>query len=291
MNRCVKCEAARAGTCHWITSFPAPEAPDITCPEPLSDTHEDTALRLHEKAGAPCKDQLTLDDFMDQIDAFIQGSILPATTDELVSTLISFEQFLTRLRRLPRALRPVFSDATLAAIEHALATIDLAFLRKMLDIQPLIQSIHPAYDRTRIFDNCGIPASVSARLLRKAQPYKEADAATGTPQEDTVARASLPEELTSPKAMAIWQKARAAGIVDDQYRFLGRRKTELAVFAACFSTELFKEVRYGPFEKWTPYRYYAKAYGDAQNRKGDTTSPMMSAILDLFGLKTLGPCR
>lgn len=45
MNRCVKCEAGRAGTCPWITRFPAPEAEPVSTPLQAEETHEDRALK------------------------------------------------------------------------------------------------------------------------------------------------------------------------------------------------------------------------------------------------------
>ena len=51
MNRCVNCEAGRAGTCSWITRFGASDAPTVSTPLSADETHEDRALRLHDTAA------------------------------------------------------------------------------------------------------------------------------------------------------------------------------------------------------------------------------------------------
>ena len=200
MNRCVKCEAGRAGTCPWTSRFPAPEADSVSSPEPSKETHEDRALTLHEKAGAPCKDQITLDDFIDQVDEFIHGAILPASTDELLETLTYFEHSLSRLRRLTRNFKPVFNDSILAAVEHVLAHIDFAFLKKKLDIEVLIHGIHPDYNRDLMLDRRGFPQTLVKQYRKRARPYKDPDAPAETQAADPIAisAAELPPELTEP---------------------------------------------------------------------------------------------
>ena len=79
--------------------------------------------------------------------------------------------------------------------------------------------------------------------------------------------------------MSIWRRAQAADIVGDHYQFQGKNKTELAIFAASFSTELFGEIRWTPFLQWNPYKYYSKAYGESANRKRESDSATLQAIL------------
>ncbi len=286
MNRCVKCESGRAGTCPWISRFQAPEAEAVPGDKAKAQNHEDRALLLHENAGSPCANQITLDDFIDQIDSFTREAILPATEEELLDTLSSFEEFLSRLRRLTKTFRPVFTDITLAAIEHALAHIDFSFLKKGLEIQTLIHNIHPAYNRADMFIRCGFPSYLVQKYQAKARSYKEADAPIVPKEEDPVAvtASNLPPELSTPPAMLLWHKAQQAGLVDEQYRFTGKHKNELAVFAASFSIELFKEIRWAPFNQWEPYKHYVKtysAYSAAPPKKETDTMKRIKALFNL----------
>lgn len=284
MNRCVKCEGGRAGTCPWTSRFPAPEADCVSSPEPSKETHEDRALTLHEKAGAPCKDQITLDDFIDQVDEFIHGAILPASTDELLETLTYFEHFLSRLRRLTRNFKPVFNDSILAAVEHVLAHIDFAFLKKKLDIEVLIHGIHPDYNRDLMLDRCGFPQTLVKQYRKRARPYKDPDAPAETQAADPIAisAAELPPELSSPQAMVIWHKAQELGLVDNHYHFLGKQKNELANFAGSFSMKLFKEIRWAPFEAWHPYDNYIKTYSAYSQLPPKKETETMKKIKTLF---------
>ena len=282
MNRCVNCETGRAGTCPWITSFPAPEANPDSTPLKADETHEDRALRLHDEAGAPCINQITIDEFLDQIDTFLSGATIPLNQDELHNTITRLELTLSRLRRLSKPLRPVFTDITTAAVEHAYACLDYAYLKRGINIEPFIRDLHPTYNSTQMLERCNIPQRLVSRYKSKAQPYQEQDTQEDTPKEDPIAQTGLPAELATPKAMAIWEKARQAGIVNDHYQFLGKKKTELAIFAASFSTELFGEIRWTPFQQWHPYKYYSKAYGESANRKRESDSATLLAILKLF---------
>lgn len=157
MNRCVKCEAGRAGTCPWITSFPAPEADPVSTPLQADETHEDRALRLHEQAGAPCIDQITIDEFLDQIDTFLSGAEIPQNQDELHNTFTRLELCLSRLRRLAKPLRPVFTDVTTAAVEHAYACLDYAYLKRGIDIEPFIRELLPTYSSKQMLEHCNRP--------------------------------------------------------------------------------------------------------------------------------------
>lgn len=282
MNRCVKCEAGRAGTCPWIASFPAPEADPVSSPLKADETHEDRALRLHDEAGAPCIDQITIDEFLDGIDTFLSGAAIPQNQDELHSTITRLELSLSRLRRLPKHLRPVFTDITTAAVEHAYACLDYAYLKRGIDIEPFIRELHPTYNSQQMLERCNIPQRLVSRYKSKAQPYQEADIPAAPAQEDPIAQTGLPADLATPKAMSIWRRAQAAGIVGEHFQFQGKNKTELAIFAASFSTELFGEIRWTPFQQWNPYKYYSKAYGESANRKHESDSASLQAILKLF---------
>ena len=94
--------------------------------------------------------------------------------------------------------------------------------------------------------------------------------------------ANLPPELSSTKAMAIWNKARQEGIIDDEYHFTSKRRNELAVFAGSFSMLLFKEIRWKPFEQWQPYDNYAKTYSDFSNNPPRKMAKNMKHIVDFF---------
>ena len=222
MNRCVKCEAGRAGTCPWITSFPAPEAELVSTPLQADETHEDRALRLHDDAGAPCIDQITIDEFLDGIDTFVSGADIPQNQDELHNTITRLELSLSRLRRLPKHLRPVFTDITTAAVEHAYACLDYAYLKRGIDIDPFIRELHPTYNSQLMLERCNIPQRLVSRCKSKAQPYREADTPAEPMKEDPIAQTGLPAELASPQAMAIWRRAQAAGIIDDHFEFQGK---------------------------------------------------------------------
>ena len=60
--------------------------------------------------GSPCESQITFDDFIDQVDSFAHDAEMPANTDELLLTLTQFEQFLSRLKRMPKSAQAGFVD-------------------------------------------------------------------------------------------------------------------------------------------------------------------------------------
>ena len=123
----------------------------------------------------------------------------------------------------------------------------------------------------QMLEHCNIPQRLVSRYKSKAQPYREADTPAEPPKEDPIAQTGLPAELASPQAMAIWRRAQAAGIVGDHFEFQGKNKTEL-----------FGEIRWTPFQQWNPYKYYSKAYGESANRKRESDSVTLQAILKLF---------
>jgi len=92
---------------------------------------------------APCIDQITIDEFLDGVDTFLSGTDIPQNQDELHNTITRLELSLSRLRRLPKHLRPVFTDITTAAVEHAYACLDYAYLKRGIDIEPFIRELHP----------------------------------------------------------------------------------------------------------------------------------------------------
>ena len=284
MNRCVNCEAGRAGTCSWITRFGASDAPTVSTPLSADETHEDRALRLHDTAGAPCIDQITIDEFLDGIDTFLSGAAIPDTQDQLHSTITRLELSLSRLRRLPKHLRPVFTDITTAAVEHAYACLDYAYLKRGIDIEPFIRELHPTYNSTLMLERCNIPQRLVSRYKSKAQPYREPDAPTEPQHQDPIAisAAELPPELSTPQAMVIWRKAQELGLVDNHYHFLGKQKNELANFAGSFSMKLFKEIRWTPFEAWHPYDNYIKTYSAYSQLPPKKETETMKKIKTLF---------
>ena len=280
VNRCVKCDSGRKGTCPWIAAFDTPAVQ----PVPDDKTREDRAIAAHETAGSPCADQITFDDFIDQIDAYATRAEMPQTTDELIETLTLFEQFLSRLSRMPKAAQAAFADSTKAAIEHALAALDWHYLRRGLDILTLIRNIHPAYNREQMFQRTGQPNYLVKRYQKKAQPLQDEDAPAETPkQPDQVitVTSNLPPELAGPEAMTFWRRAQQAGFVDDHFHFIGS-KTELTIFAATFSTTLFRENRWNLFERWEPYRNYSKTYCEYNSRKNPGNKGRIKAILRIF---------
>ena len=279
MNKCVNCDSGRNGSCPWASRFTAPEVKAV----PGGETHEARAIALDDITGGPCPQQITFDQLIDQIDTCASLADLPKNEEELHTFLTRLELCLKRLSRLPKSLRPVFAESIPAAIEHALAALDYRYLKKGLNISGLIQQVHEGYDRESIFDCCGIPKVFVNHYKSTATPYQIFSTPT-TSTEDPVATtiANLPPELSSTKAMAIWNKARAAGIIDDEYHFTSKRRNELAVFAGSFSMLLFKEIRWKPFEQWQPYDNYAKTYSDFSNNPPHKMAKNMRHILDFF---------
>lgn len=282
LDRCVKCDTGRKGSCPWLRSF---QTLDFTASTGAS-TPEDRAIAAQEITGSPCSDQMTFDEFIDQIDSYAASAQMPRDEAELISILTRLETSLTRLKRLPKNYRPAFADSVTAAIEHILAALDFAGLTHGLTIEHLIHGIHPGYDRAQMFARCGYPGLFVKTFSDLATTYN-LKGFQATPQaEDPVATsaADLPDELSTPEAMTIWNKAREAGLVDNHYHFTSKSKTELAVFAGSFSTELFGEIRWKPFREWQPYDYYPKAYSEYSNRKTRSDSPAMQSIRRIFSL-------
>ena len=280
VNRCAKCDTGRKQNCPWIAAFVVPAAPAVQ----ENATHEERALAAHEAAGSPCENQLTFDDFIDQVDSFAHGAEMPANIDELLLTLTQFEQFLSRLERMPKAARAAFTDSVTTAIEHAITALDFYYLAKGLNILTLIQNIHPDYNRDQMFRRTGQPEYIVKRFLRKAKPLQLDSDTPAEPQEpDQVitVTSSLPPELASPDAMVFWHRAQEAGFVDEHFHFTGN-KTELTIFAATFSTTLFKENRWSVFERWEPYRNYSKTYCEYNSRKNPGNKGRIKAILRIF---------
>lgn len=280
VNRCAKCDTGRKKNCPWIAAFATPAATAIQ----ETATHEEKAIAAHEAAGSPCENQLTLDDFIDQVDAFAQEAEMPQTTADIIDTLTHFEHFLSRLERMPKAQKQAFTDSTFAAIEHAITALDYYYLRKGLTILTLIQNIHPDYNRDQMFRLTGQPDYIVKRFLRKAKPIQLDNDTPAEPQEpDQVitVTSSLPPELSGPEAMIYWHRAQQAGFVDNHFHFTGN-KTELTVFAATFSTTLFRENRWAIFERWEPYRNYSKTYCEYSNRKNPGNKARINAILRIF---------
>lgn len=280
LNRCVKCDTGRQGTCSWLQRFQFQKTADTQ----ESETPEDRAIAAQETAGSPCSNQITFDELIDQIDTYAASAQMPRDEAELISLLTRLETSLTRLKRLPKNYRPAFSDPVTAAIEHILAALDYNSLSRGLDIAHLIHGIHPGYDRDQMFTRCGYPKLFVQTFTSTATTYNLKGAVIETKPADPVAFTGLPEELSTPEAMAIWSKAQAAGIIDNHFHFISHSKTELAVFAGCFSTELFGEIRWKPFRDWCPYDHYTKAYSEFSNRKTRSDSPTMQAIRRIFSL-------
>ena len=280
LNRCVKCDTGRQGTCPWLQRFKTlqPAATD----SPL--TPEDRAIAAQETTGSPCTQQITFDELIDQIDTFAATAQMPRDENELINLLTRLETSLTRLHRLPRNYRPAFTDSVTAAIEHIFAALDYSSLLRGLDIEHLIHGIHPAYDRAQMFTRCGYPRLFVQTFRSKATTYTLKGISPEPVPADPVASTGLPAELSTPKAMAIWEKARQEGLIDNHYNFTSRSKTALAVFAGSFSTELFGEIRWKPFREWQPYDYYPKAYSEYSNRKTRSDSPAMQSIRRIFSL-------
>lgn len=280
LNRCVKCDTGRQGTCPWLQRFQALNLPT----DPAPSTPEDRAIAAQEITGTPCSNQITFDELIDQIDTYASTAQMPRDEAELVLILTRLETSLTRLKRLPKIYRPAFTDPVTAAIEHILAALDYSSLCRGLNIDHLIHGIHPGYDRTQVFARCGYPGLFVKAFCSTATTYNLKGTVPEPVPADPIASSELPPELSTPKAMAIWSKAQAAGIIDNHFHFISRSKTELAVFAGSFSTELFGEIRWKPFREWYPYDYYTKAYSEFSNRKTRSDTPTMQAIRRLFSL-------
>lgn len=284
LNRCVKCSKCRQGTCPWICNFLTPEASAITENADQKTTHEARAMALYEKAGCPCEQQLTFDDFIDRIDSFASKAKMPENGAELFATLRTLEEFPSRLGRMTKGARLAFADAIYSAIEHTLAALDYYYLRNGHCIKELLQQVHPSYNREEMFKLTGKIKSFTDKLIKKAKPLKwDEEAIDEQPATDPVrtATADIPTELSSPEAMRYWQRAQDAQLLDDHFHFIGT-KTELTVFVATFSTALFKEIRWSPFDQWQPYRNYAKTYCEYNNRKNQKLTPKIQTIMDVF---------
>ena len=281
LDRCVKCDTGRQGACPWLQRFQTLD-PAATEDEPL--TPEDRAIAAQETAGSPCSHQITFDELIDQIDTYAATAQMPRDEAELIHILTRLEISLTRLKRLPKNYRPAFTDPVTAAIEHILAALDYSSLMRGLNIDTLIHSTHPGYDRAQMFSRCGYPGIFVQTFSSTASTYNLKPVIPEPAQADPVAASDLPAELATPKAMAIWNKAQAAGLVDNHYHFLSTSKTALTVFAGSFSTELFGEIRWKPFRQWCPYDHYPKAYSEFSNRKTRSDTPTMQAIRHLFSL-------
>ncbi len=280
VNRCAKCDTGRKKNCPWIAAFATSAATAIQ----EGATHEDRAFAAHENAGSPCESQITFDDFIDQVDSFAHDAEMPANTDELILTLTQFEQFLSRLKRMPKSAQAAFTETIITAVEHAITVLDFYYLAKGLNILTLIQNIHPDYDRDQMFNLTGQPDYIVKRFLRKAKPLQLEDTPADAPQEpDQVitVTSSLPPELSGPDAMVFWHRAQEAGFVDEHFHFTGN-KTELTIFAATFSSTLFKENRWSVFERWEPYRNYSKTYCEYNSRKNPGNKARITDILRIF---------
>lgn len=209
LNRCVKCSKCRQGTCPWICNFLTPEASAITENADQKTTHEARAMALYEKAGCPCEQQLTFDDFIDRIDSFASKAKMPENGAELFATLRTLEEFPSRLGRMTKGARLAFADAIYCAIEHTLAALDYYYLRHGHCIKELLQQVHPSYDREEMFKLTGKIKSFTDKLIKKAKPLKwDEEAIDDQPATDPVrtATADIPTELSSPEAMRYWHR-------------------------------------------------------------------------------------
>ena len=185
---------------------------------------------------------------------------------------------------MTKGARLAFADAIYCAIEHTLAALDYYYLRNGHCIKELLQQVHPSYNREEMFKLTGKIKSFTDKLIKKAKPLKwDEEAIDDQPATDPVrtATADIPTELSSPEAMRYWHRAQDAQLLDNHFHFIGT-KTELTVFVATFSTALFKEIRWSPFDQWQPYRNYAKTYCEYNNRKNQKLTPKIQTIMDVF---------
>ena len=117
LNRCVKCDTGRQGTCPWLQRFQTLNLPT----DPAPSTPEDRAIAAQEITGTPCSNQITFDELINQIDTYASSAQMPRDEAELVRILTRLETSLTRLKRLPKIYRPAFTDSVTAAIEQRLS--------------------------------------------------------------------------------------------------------------------------------------------------------------------------
>lgn len=189
-----------------------------------------------------------------------------------------------RVLFIPRPAPVRFADAIYCAIEHTLAALDYYYLRNGHCIKDLLLQVHPSYNREEMFKLTGKIKSFTDKLIKKAKPLKwDEESIDDQPATDPVrtATADIPSELSSPEAMRYWHRAQDAQLLDEHFHFIGT-KTELTVFVATFSTVLFKEIRWSPFDQWQPYRNYAKTYCEYNNRKNQKLTPKIQTTMDVF---------
>ena len=91
---------------------------------------------------------------------------------------------------------------------------------------------------------------------------------------------SLPDELTTDKAMELWRKAQQAGYVDEHYQPLLSR-TQAALLADAMAERLGIKEKWKVFEVLWRRRNMYRDYYDAMNQ--DQTYMFLDKLKELFG--------
>jgi hypothetical protein len=101
-----------------------------------------------------------------------------------------------------------------------------------------------------------------------------------TPPAAPVKDTPLPPELSTPKAMALWQKAQTKGYVDANYQPLISR-TQAALLADAMAERLGIKEKWKVFEVLWRRRNMYRDYYDAMNQ--DQTYMFLDKLKELFG--------
>lgn len=77
----------------------------------------------------------------------------------------------------------------------------------------------------------------------------------------------LPIELATPQAMMIWEKAKKAGWINEDYSFNGT-KYQMAYAAEIMGDALMLKPKWKPFELLWGYKYFSQTRNESKNRIG-----------------------
>ena len=162
-DQCSGCKEGRKGLCAWMKNYRS-ESANIVCEE--ARTSEQQAIACYAGAGEPCDDQMSFDEFVSGIDIYLANAMIPTSYQGLVEFLSALSRLKARSNRFSRQLLPLLSDFLGTGIEHCLAHIDYSYLNWGLNIEPLLLTFFPGYQRMEVLGNRNYPPVIIQQILR-----------------------------------------------------------------------------------------------------------------------------
>lgn len=290
---CEGCEACKTGTCAWLKHFSPHESSLIH----VGCSYEERARNLHRRAGyPPCNRQCTFRQYKAKLMRLVGEArgedMMPRNESDLRAFLLRVAQTKHLIEQyLEDEIRVAFLDASMYGLIVAMGALDYYFLeKKHMDYLELFLSYFPEYHRQEglseySYDSFYIDECLtSAHKIHLGGAEIEVSVAGNTSLKQTVSTvtghlAHAHEDLSSTKAMTVWNYALAHGWVTEDYEWcLG--KQEKALFAGRFSQFFYNEkrVRWRVFRTWDDNCNYARDFnvGCYQVQCGEANQNMMA---------------